>query len=82
MSKNVNVNTPQLPVPERLRQSADAEFWRDCEREWGRGSGHRDRVNRRNQHWFETKGGKDADRRVQTVIHVVKARGKGTSPLI
>ena len=49
--------------------SADAEFWRDCEREWGRGSGYRDRVNRHNEHWFETKGGKDADRRVRTVIH-------------
>ncbi len=49
--------------------SADAEFWRNCEREWGRGSGYRDRVNRHNEHWFETKGGKDADRRVRAVIH-------------
>jgi transcriptional regulator with XRE-family HTH domain len=49
--------------------SADAEFWRDCVREWGRGSGYRDRVNRHNKHWFETRGGKDADGRVQDVIH-------------
>jgi transcriptional regulator with XRE-family HTH domain len=49
--------------------SGDAEFWRDCEREWGRGDGYRVRVNRRNKGWFETKEGKDADARVRSVIH-------------
>jgi transcriptional regulator with XRE-family HTH domain len=32
--------------------SVDAEFWRGCGSEWGRGSGYRDRVNDRNRHWF------------------------------
>jgi len=31
---------------------ADADFWRDCGREWGRGSGYRDRINDHNQRWF------------------------------
>jgi transcriptional regulator with XRE-family HTH domain len=48
---------------------ADAEFWRDCEREWGRGSGYRDRVNTHNKEWFEEKRGHEADRRVLAVIH-------------
>ena len=48
--------------------SGDAEFWRDCEREWGRGSGYRVRVNRRNMGWFETRVGKDVDARVSRVI--------------
>ena len=49
--------------------SADAEFWRNCEREWGRGSGYRDRVNNHNKEWFEEKHGWEADRRVLAVIH-------------
>ena len=48
--------------------SDDDEFWRECEREWGRGSGYRDRVNRRNNGWFKTSTGKDADGRVKTMI--------------
>src|SRR5262249_39447797 len=48
--------------------STDAEFWRGCEREWGRGAGYRDRVIGHDRDWFDTKGGKDADRRVQAVI--------------
>jgi hypothetical protein len=50
--------------------SVDAAFWRDCEREWGRAiPGYRNRVNRRNRDWFETRSGKDADARVRAVIH-------------
>jgi hypothetical protein len=49
--------------------SADADFWHSCEREWGRGSGYRDRVNARNRDWFEEKHGQEADRRVRAVIH-------------
>jgi hypothetical protein len=48
--------------------SGDSEFWHDCEREWGRGSGYRVRVNGHNIEWFETKGGRDADARVSGVI--------------
>lgn len=49
--------------------SEDDQFWRDCEREWGRGSGYRDRVNRRNDGWFKINGGKEADARVNAIIH-------------
>jgi transcriptional regulator with XRE-family HTH domain len=49
--------------------SDDDEFWRECEREWGRGSGYRDRVNRRNDGWFKMNGGKAADTRVKAIIH-------------
>ena len=48
--------------------SPDADFWRDCEREWGRGSGYRDRVNGHNTVWFKASAGKDADNRVRAVI--------------
>jgi transcriptional regulator with XRE-family HTH domain len=50
----------------------DNEFWRSCSGEWGRGSRHndryRDRVNRRNNNWFEADRGRDADARVGAVI--------------
>jgi transcriptional regulator with XRE-family HTH domain len=50
----------------------DDEFWRSCAREWGRGSHHndryRDRVNGRNNSWFEAERGKDADARVRAAI--------------
>jgi hypothetical protein len=49
--------------------SADADFWRDCEREWGRGSGYRDRVNTHNKERFEEKRGREADHRVLAGIH-------------
>lgn len=49
--------------------SEDDEFWRECEREWGRGNGYRDRVNGRNRGWFKSNGGKDADARVKMTIH-------------
>jgi hypothetical protein len=49
--------------------SEDDEFWRECEREWGRGNGYRDRVNGRNEGWFKSSDGKDADVRVKVVIH-------------
>jgi hypothetical protein len=49
--------------------SEDDQFWRDSEGEWGRGSGYRDRVNRRNDGWFKIDGGKEADGRVKAIIH-------------
>jgi len=44
---------------------ADAEFWRDCSRESGRG--YRDRINDRNKGWFEDRHGDD-DARVVGLI--------------
>ncbi|WLA83214.1 helix-turn-helix domain-containing protein [Bradyrhizobium elkanii] len=46
----------------------DADFWQGCVREWKRGAGYRDRVNRRNAGWFQTDLGKDADTRVVDLI--------------
>lgn len=48
--------------------SEDDEFWRNCEKEWGRGGGYRDRVNRQNNSWFKSDAGKDADARVKAVV--------------
>jgi transcriptional regulator with XRE-family HTH domain len=48
--------------------SEDAAFWAACDREWGRGGGYRDRINNRNQAWFETAHEGHADTRVVEVI--------------
>ena len=42
----------------------DADFWRNCGNEWGRGKGYRDRINGRNEEWFENQHAGDADARV------------------
>ncbi|MBI1292784.1 helix-turn-helix domain-containing protein [bacterium] len=47
----------------------DVEFWRNCESEWGRGGGYRDRVNGRNRQWFETAHNGAADQRVFGVVN-------------
>lgn len=44
----------------------DAEFWRACARESGRG--YRDRINSRNQAWFEEQHHGESDARVVEVI--------------
>lgn len=46
----------------------DADFWQNCVREWKRGSGYRDRLNRCNAGWFATDAGKEADARVVELI--------------
>jgi len=46
----------------------DVDFWRDCEHEWGRGSGYRDRINDHNQRWFSDGHHQDADTRVVQLI--------------
>lgn len=46
----------------------DATFWRELGQEWGRGSGYRDRINRRNQEWFVEGHQGAADRRVIELV--------------
>lgn len=50
--------------------SEDSNFWSDCDRQWGLGSGYRDRINSRNRQWFEEAHQGQADSRV---LEVVKA---------
>ena len=45
---------------------ADTEFWKACRNEWGMGAGYRDRINKRNESWFETKN--EADTRVIQLV--------------
>jgi hypothetical protein len=42
----------------------DADFWRACYREWGRGRGYRERVAQRNEGWFDDTPHSDSDTRV------------------
>lgn len=48
--------------------SSDIDFWRDCGKEWGRGSGYRDRINERNREWFEDEHSGEADARVLELV--------------
>lgn len=48
--------------------TADANFWKTCYSEWGRGSGYRDRINNHNQSWFEEKNEGGADARVMQLV--------------
>jgi transcriptional regulator with XRE-family HTH domain len=48
--------------------SKDASFWRECETEWGRGGGYRDRINEHSSSWFEVAHQGDADHRVIQLI--------------
>lgn len=46
----------------------DKDFWAECSSQWGRGSGYRDRINGRNEDWFEEKRSGEADERVLTSV--------------
>lgn len=48
--------------------SKDAGFWAECEDQWGRGGGYRNRINERNRQWFEKQGHAVSDARV---IHII-----------
>jgi hypothetical protein len=48
--------------------SADADFGRDCGKEWGRGGGYRDRIHKHNSEWFEDESPGPADARVHELI--------------
>lgn len=42
----------------------DANFWKACQSEWGKGSGYRDRINKHNENWFKETNKWEADTRV------------------
>lgn len=46
----------------------DAEFWRLCYREWGRGRGYRERMAQRNSAWFDAEDQPSADSRVIDIV--------------
>lgn len=46
----------------------DANFWRKCDAEWGRGPGYRGRVTERNTEWFRAEGRKVLERELRTLI--------------
>jgi hypothetical protein len=48
--------------------SGDAEFWRSCREEWGRGKSYRDRINGHNRKWFEQDHQGNADARVLDLV--------------
>jgi hypothetical protein len=48
--------------------SKDAGFWADCEDQWGRGSGYRNRINERNRQWFDKQSHSTSDARVVQII--------------
>ncbi|MBE0152419.1 helix-turn-helix transcriptional regulator (plasmid) [Citrobacter sp. RHBSTW-00821] len=48
--------------------NVDADFWQNCSREWGRGPGYRDRINERNQKWFDETHSGNADTRVFELV--------------
>ena len=48
--------------------TGDANFWRVCMSEWGKGSGYRDRINKRNEVWFQEQNEGGADARVFQLV--------------
>src|SRR5271157_2588506 len=72
--KGPDTDMPSLKPPRHTstlhadEMRMDADFWRNCGREWGRGSGYRDRVNDHNQRWFVDGRHGSADTRVIELI--------------
>jgi transcriptional regulator with XRE-family HTH domain len=46
----------------------DAEFWRNCESEWGQGSGYRERVAERSKRWFGDERKEELNRAIQSLL--------------
>lgn len=46
----------------------DQSFWAACEREWGQGSGYRDRVTRHNVTWFKAPERSELENQLHTLI--------------
>lgn len=48
----------------------DSWYWSDCEREWGQGSGYRDRVSSRSENWFDDSSHQSIENEVKSLISV------------
>ncbi|MDR5812078.1 helix-turn-helix transcriptional regulator [Caballeronia sp. LZ033] len=46
----------------------DAIFWRDCENEWGKGKGYRERVAERSKQWFDDERKDELNDAIQTLL--------------
>jgi hypothetical protein len=46
----------------------DAIFWRDCENEWGKGKGYRERVAERSKQWFDDERQDELNRAIQSLL--------------
>ncbi|QGZ62392.1 helix-turn-helix domain-containing protein [Paraburkholderia acidisoli] len=46
----------------------DATFWRNCEGEWGKGGGYRDRVVTRSRQWFDDERKDELNKAIQNLL--------------
>lgn len=46
----------------------DAMFWRECENEWGKGPGYRERVGQRSRQWFDEERKNDLNVAIQNLL--------------
>jgi transcriptional regulator with XRE-family HTH domain len=46
----------------------DAAFWRDCENEWGKGKGYRERVAERSKQWFGDERKDELNEAIQSLL--------------
>lgn len=56
----------EMLFEEEMRR--DAIFWRNCEDEWGRGAGYRDRVVNRSKQWFDDERKNELNQAIQTLL--------------